>query len=128
MELTLKVPEPFAFLLLDNGAADLPLADRSGGSAVQAVIEVTSMLADTTAIVVALAAFPEIARRLLAWARHSEPGEEPGQSPARIKITTAGGAVVQVILPRDGDAAGIEIAVDEMTVAVRPAIDSLPAT
>jgi hypothetical protein len=117
MDLIIDVPESFAESLFADDVAGLPLRDKSGGSAVQAVIEVIGVVADTTSIVVAVAAFPEIARRLLDWVRGHEVKEGNRTPPREIRVSTPAGVVVQVPVPVDGEEITIEV------TAVRSALE-----
>jgi hypothetical protein len=113
MDLTLDVPEPFAESLFADELAGLPLHDRSGGGAAQTAIEVIGVVADTTSIVVAVAAFPEIARRLLAWVRGNDAQQDGRTYPTEIRISTPAG-VVQVRVPQGADGVAIDVSVAEV--------------
>jgi hypothetical protein len=121
MDLTVDVPEPFALSLFADDLAGLPLRDRSGGTAAQTVIEVLGVVANTTSIVVAVAAFPEIARRLLAWVRGSDAQHGDTMPRTEIRVSTPYGFVMQVSIPLGGDGAAIDITVAEVRSALERA-------
>lgn len=122
MDLTVYVPEQFALSLLADDLAGLPLRDRSSGSVAQTVIEVLGVAANATSIVVAVAEFPEVARRLLAWVRHSDAQQNEGTPPAEIRISTPNGFEVHVPIPQDGDSSAIDITVAEVSSALERAV------
>jgi len=121
MDIIVDVPEHFALSLFADDLAGLPLRDRSGGSVAQTVIEVLGVAANATSIVVAVAEFPEIARRLLAWARRGTPQRNDETSPVEIQISTPNGFVVHVPIPQDGDDSAIEITVAQVNSALQRA-------
>lgn len=115
MNLTVDVPRPFALLLFDEELAGLPLRDRSSGSVPEMAIEVLGIAANATSVVVAVAAIPDIARKLIAWIRGKD--VVPSGAPvAQVRIHAKDG--LEVVIPIPADNASIDITVAEITSAV----------
>jgi hypothetical protein len=120
MDYIIDVPEPFGLSLFDDDLAGVPLRDRSSGSVGQAVIEVLGVAANTTSIVVAVAAFPDIARRLLKWIRGGDV-QRNGQPPTAIRISTPDGLIVDVRIPQGADGGALDLTVAEVSSALERA-------
>jgi hypothetical protein len=125
--ITISLPNPLAESLVDEGLAVRPLRSRAEPVAVTATLEVIGALANLTAIAASSTSIGDLSRRIVSWLRHEAPPNQTSSPSAvlTLRITTPGGSVTELAIPRGGEAATVDASTESLTqVLIRLSSDA----
>jgi hypothetical protein len=118
MEFVVEVPTALADDLLAVDVAGIAVQTRSSATQVQAMIDIVGVASGLTSILVDAADIPDIARRLVAWARRSPDRIHGAGSGLVIRVHAAAGTDVTISIDESDGVEAVDIEVTRVEEAL----------